>query len=59
MKNYTLTKDDYNNFKKTNLKIRHLIADLELYLQDNELKTYQKFLKYSENLEKRLFIYTL
>ena len=43
MRNYTLTKTDYETFKKKNLEIRHLIADLKILLTDNELKTYQKF----------------
>lgn len=59
MKNYTVTKNDFETFKEKNLKIRWLIAELMPYLQDNELKTYQKFFKYSENLEKRLYIYTI
>ena len=58
MKNYQVTQKDFEEIKNKNLKIRWLISELLPYLQDNELKTYQKFFKYSENLEKRLTIYT-
>ena len=59
MKYYQVTQKDFENIKNKNLKIRWLISELLPYLQDNELKTYQKFFKYSENLEKRLTIYTI
>lgn len=58
MKNYQVTQKDFEEIKSKNLKIRWLISELLPYLQDNELKTYQKFFKYSENLEKRLTVYT-
>ena len=58
MKNYQVTQKDFEEIKNKNLKIRWLISELLPYLQDNELKTYQKFFKYSENLEKRLTVYT-
>ena len=59
MKNYQVTKEDFNIIKDKNLRMRWLISELLPYLQDNELKTYQKFFKYSENLEKRLTVYTV
>lgn len=58
MKNYQVTEEDFNTIKDKNLRMRWLISELLPYLQDNELKTYQKFFKYSENLEKRLTVYT-
>lgn len=52
---YNLKKIDFETFKKKNLAIRHNIADILPFLSDSDLKKYQDFFKYSENLEKRVF----
>ena len=49
-----IKKEKFEEFKKKNLEIRWLIADLMPMLEEKTLKRYQEFFKYSENLEKRL-----
>ena len=49
-----IKKENFEEFKNINLKIRHLISDLMPMLDEKTLKRYQEFFKYSENLEKRL-----
>ena len=51
-----IKKENFEEFKNKNLKIRHLIADLMPMLDETTCKRYQEFFKYSENLEKRLFL---
>ena len=39
-----------------NLKIRHYIADMLPYLEDSDRERYQEFFRYTERLDKRIYV---
>lgn len=46
----------FKHMLETNLTIRHHIASLLPYLKESDLKRYQEFFRYTERLDKKIYV---
>lgn len=54
--NYTVNTPTFKHMIETNLTIRHHIASLLPYLKESDLKRYQEFFRYTERLDKKIYV---